>query len=396
MKIRYMLLHAYGMGGTIRTVINQANAMAAAGHDVEIVSVVRRRDAPQFPVDPRVEIVALTDQRDGVRADSTARRIWRRVRGKIVPYGEAAASYFTERVEGAVIGYVSALQDGILVTTRPALNLISARRTPASVVRIAQEHMNLATHRDSVRREIARHYGKLDAVAVLTGTDRRDYQALLPGTPVVRIPNAVHTLDQVPSRQENRLVIAAGRLVPQKGFDLLIPAFKQVVRRHPDWRLRIYGTGPKKAELRALIKEHRLGDNVTLMGRSGRLDEELAQAALYVLSSRSEGLPMVMIEAMSHALPVVAFDCPTGPRDVITDGVDGLLVPAQDADALAAAVNRLVADRELRLRMGAAALRTARDYAPEAVTPMWERLFAELLRAAPPTAPPTAPRAPES
>jgi glycosyltransferase involved in cell wall biosynthesis len=319
-----------------------------------------------------------------VLPDSPARKVWRRVRGKIVPYGEFAAAYFTERVERAVIDYVSGLEDGILVTTRPALNLISARRTPKSVVRIAQEHMNLATHPDSVRREIARHYGRLDAVAVLTPTDRKDYQALLPGIPVVRIPNAIHTLDQKPSTQDSRLVIAAGRLVSQKGFDLLIPAFGQVVHRHPDWRLRIYGTGPKKAKLRALIKEHRLDDNITLMGRSNRLDEELARSSLYVLSSRFEGLPMVMIEAMSHALPVVAFDCPTGPHDVITDEVDGLLVPPRDGDALASAINRLIADRELRLRMGLAAVRTARDYAPDTVTPMWEKLFAELLRADPP------------
>jgi glycosyltransferase involved in cell wall biosynthesis len=388
MKIRYILLHAYGMGGTIRTVINQANAMVAAGHDVEIVSAVRRRDKPQFPVDPRVEITTLTDQRDGVRPDSPARKVWRRVRGKIVPYGEFAAAYFTERVERAVIDYVSGLQDGILVTTRPALNLISARRTPRSVVRIAQEHMNLATHPDSVRREIARHYGRLDAVAVLTATDRKDYQALLPGTPVVRIPNAIHTLDQKASTQDSRTVIAAGRLVPQKGFDMLIPAFAQVVQHHPDWRLRIYGTGPRKTALRTLIKEHRLDDNVTLMGRSNRLDEELARSSLYVLSSRFEGLPMVMIEAMSHALPVVAFDCPTGPRDVITAEVDGLLVPPQDVDALASAVSRLIADRELRQRMGQAAVRTARDYSPDAVTPMWEKLFAELLRADPPASEP--------
>ncbi|MEV6865655.1 glycosyltransferase family 4 protein [Streptosporangium subroseum] len=383
MKIRYMLLHAYGMGGTIRTVVNQANAMAAAGHDVEIISVVRRRNEPQFPIDPRVEITALTDQRDGVRPDSPARKVWRRVRGKMVPQGEFAASYFTERVERAVIDYVSGLDDGILVTTRPALNLISARRTPTCVVRIAQEHINLATHPEPVRKEIVRHYGRLDAVAVLTATDRKDYQALLPATPVVRIPNAIHTLDQKPSTQDSRLVIAAGRLVSQKGFDLLIPAFAQVVDRHPDWRLRIYGTGPKKAKLKTLIIKHRLGDNITLMGRSNRLDEELARSSLYVLSSRFEGLPMVMIEAMSHALPVVAFDCPTGPADVLTSEVDGLLVPPRDVDALAAALIRLIGDRELRQRMGAAAARTAQDYTPETVTPLWEKLFGELLEGAP-------------
>lgn len=378
-RIRYLLLHAYGMGGTIRTVINQANAMAAAGHEVEIVSVVRRRERPQFAIDPRVRLLTLSDQRGGRPVDSLGRRVWRWMRGRIVPAGEFAASYFTERVERAVIDYVSALTDGVLVTTRPALNLISARRAPASVVKVGQEHMNLATHSEAVRSEIGRHYGKLDAVVVLTETDRREYQALLPAARVERVPNAVGSVSRTFSKRDDRLVVAAGRLVGQKGFDLLIPAFRQVVDRHPDWRLRIYGTGKKKGKLRALLKEHGLGDNVTLMGRTDRLDEELAKASFYVLSSRFEGLPMVMIEAMAHGLPVVAFDCPTGPADVLTPGVDGLLVPPRDIGALAAAMLRLIEDRKLRQRMGDAAAVAAQDYTPEAVMPLWEKLFAELL-----------------
>ncbi|GGS73446.1 hypothetical protein GCM10010156_35380 [Planobispora rosea] len=383
MKIRYMLLHAYGMGGTIRTVINQAGAMTEAGHDVEIVSVVRRRDRPRFPLDPRVRLTALVDQREGAPPDSTIRRIRRLLRGRIVPRGEFAGGYFTEGVERAVIDYVSSLDDGILVTTRPALNLISARRTPASVVRVAQEHMNLATHPEPVRRQIARHYGKLDAVVVLTATDRRDYQELLPGTPVVRIPNAINTLDQPLSTHDNRRVVAAGRLVAQKGFDMLIPAFAQAVRDRPGWRLDIYGTGQKRNTLRELIDEHGMADVIALPGRSSKLGEELADASLYALSSRFEGLPMVMIEAMSHALPVVAFDCPTGPADVLTHEVDGLLVPPGDVEAFAAAMGRLMDDRALRTRMGAAALKTVREYAPDRVMPMWENLFAELLEGHP-------------
>jgi glycosyltransferase involved in cell wall biosynthesis len=354
MKIRYMLLHAYGMGGTIRTVINQANAMSAAGHQAELISV---------------------DQREGVRADSVGRRAWRVIRGRIVPPGEFKAGYFTERVERAVIDYVSGLKDGILVTTRPALNLISARRTPGSVARVAQDHMNLGTYPATVRDEIARHYPRFDTVVTLTKNDQAEYRKLLPGTSVAWIPNAVHTLGQTRSRQERPLVVAAGRLVAQKGFDMLIPAFKRVVERHPDWRLRIFGTGPKKAELGSLIKDHGLSDSVTLMGRTDRLDDELAKASIYVLSSRFEGLPMVMIEAMSHALPVVAFDCPTGPADVLTDGVDGLLVPPGDVGGLAAGLDSLIADRDLRVRMGAAAATTALRYSPEVVMPMWENLF---------------------
>ncbi|MGR6916853.1 glycosyltransferase family 4 protein [[Actinomadura] parvosata] len=378
MKIRYLMLHAYGMGGTIRTVVNQANAMAAAGHDVELVSLVRRREHPQFVLDPRITLTTLVDQRGGRQPDSIARKAWRRVRGKIVPRGEFAADYFTERVEWAAMEYVSGLRDGILVTTRPALNLISARRTPRTVIRVAQEHMNLSAYPDTIRREIARHYGRFDAITVLTRTNRLEYQRLLPGTPIVQIPNAVHKAEQEPSRQVNPVVIAAGRLVPQKGFDLLIHAFAQVVPEHPEWRLRIFGTGPRKGQLAGLVEQHGLGGHVSLPGRTDRLDRELTAASVYALSSRFEGLPMVMIEAMTHALPVVAFDCPTGPKDVLTDGVDGVLVPPRDVDALATALNRVIADRDLRVRMGRAARRTSRAYAPEHVMPLWEDLFAEL------------------
>ncbi|TMS00645.1 glycosyltransferase family 4 protein [Nonomuraea basaltis] len=378
MKIRYMLLHAYGMGGTIRTVINQANAMAQVGHEVEIVSVVRRRTKPQFTIDPRVRLSALVDQRDGVTSDSMARKMWRRARGKIVPYGEFAAEYFTERVEAAAIDYVSSLRDGTLVTTRPALNLISARRAGKGVLRVAQEHMNLAAYHPAVREQIARHYGGFDAIAVLTETSRAEYRALLNRTPIVRIPNAVHVEHRTHSDQSHPIVIAVGRLVPQKGFDMLIDAFAATAAQFPQWRLRIFGTGPSKDRLQQRIDEHGSGDRMRLMGRSDRIDEELAQASIYALSSRIEGLPLAMIEAMGHALAIVAFDCPTGPADLLTPGKNGLPVPPRDVEALAEALARLMTDRELRRRLGAAAAESAGEYTPERVMPLWEDLFAAL------------------
>jgi glycosyltransferase involved in cell wall biosynthesis len=383
-KIRYMLLHAYGMGGTIRTVVNQAHAMVAAGHEVEIVSVVRRRTKPQFAIDPRVRVSALVDQRDGVVPDSLARKVWRRARGKIVPYGEFAAEYFTERVEAAVMDYVSTLDDGILVTTRPALNLISARRASGKVVRVAQEHMNLAAYHQAVREQIARHYDRFDAIAVLTETSRAEYLELLgPGTPAVRIPNAVHMDHRKHSDHSNPVVIAAGRLVPQKGFDMLIPAFAGVADAHPEWTLRIFGTGPAQERLEERIDEHGMGGRIRLMGRSDRIHEEMAKASIYALSSRIEGLPMAMIEAMGHALPIAAFDCPTGPADVLTPGKDGLLVPPRDVDKLGEALGRLMGDPELRRRLGAAAAETAHAYTPEFVMPLWEELFTTLAAGRP-------------
>jgi glycosyltransferase involved in cell wall biosynthesis len=204
---------------------------------------------------------------------------------------------------------------------------------------------------------------------------------MLPGARIVRIPNAVHAARQRHTTYANHIAVAAGRLFWQKGFDLLIPAFKQIVADHPDWQLRIFGSGERRDELRALIEEHHLYNHVLLMGHTTKLDEELAKASFYVLSSRFEGLPMVMIEAMTHGLPVVSFDCPTGPAEVITHGKEGLLVPPEDVDALAEAMREIMAGEGLRADMGAAALLTSHSYAPERVHPQWERLFEELQTA---------------
>lgn len=378
MKIRYMLLHAYGMGGTIRTVVNQANAMAAAGHDVEIVSAVRRRTKPQFAIDPRVKVWALVDQRNAVETDSLARKVWRRARGKIVPAGEFAAGYFTERVERAVIDYVSPLSDGILVTTRPALNLIAARRATSGVIRVAQDHMNLGSYRKPVREQISRHYSRFDAVVVLTETSRAEYREALPGCPVIRIPNGIPMAGRVHSDHTAPVVIAVGRLVKQKGFDYLIKAFASIADERPEWELKVFGTGPSEEKLRERIEEAGLTGRFKLMGRTETIHDEMAAASIYALSSRIEGLPMAMIEAMGHALPVVAFDCPTGPADVLTHDVDGVLVPPRDPEALGVALSRLMGDIDTRRRLGAAAARTAQSYSPEVVMPLWEDLFTAL------------------
>ncbi|MFI1482381.1 glycosyltransferase family 4 protein [Streptomyces sp. NPDC020747] len=386
-KVRYLLLHAYGRGGTVRTVMNQANSLVRAGWQVELVSALRRRADLQFPLDPRVEVTTVVDLREEAHTPPSGVvgrwQDWRRGRlteqpARHVPCGEFGYRYFNRYVERRLIAYLSSLRDGVLVTTRPALNFLAAEHATGGVVRVAQEHMNHGTHKPDVRQRIRETYTRFDAVAVLTEPDREEYERLLPGTRVVRIPNAVHSLDQVPSDHRSKIAVAAGRLFPQKGFDLLIPAWARLVETYPDWQLRIYGSGEKKTELRELIEEHHLYNHVFLMGHTDRLDDELAKASFYVLSSRFEGLPMVMIEAMSHSLPVVSFDCPTGPSDVLTHGVDGLLVAPEDPDALADAMAKLMGDRALRADMGVAAVLTAASYGPDAVHPRWEALFREL------------------
>jgi len=372
--VHILLGHAYGMGGTIRTGLTLAGYLA--GHrPVEVVSVVRRRERPFFAFPAGISVRALDDRRG-------PRGLLDRLPSLLVHPEDYAYAWCSLRTDVALVRRLRSLPGGVLIATRPAFNLLAARLAPRGVVTIGQEHLHLESYRPRLAAAIRRDYRHLDAVAVLTSHEERTYRALLAGTGtrVARIPNAVAELSGPRARLDAELVVAAGRLNSQKGFDLLIAAFATVAARRPTWRLRIYGSGPEHDRLQAQIDRLRLAEHVSLEGRHPRLGEALAEASLFALSSRFEGFGMVLVEAMSKGLPVVSFDCPHGPADIISDGSDGLLVPAEDVDALAAALLALIEDPERRRRYGQAALRTSREYAIAAIGPRWDALLGELTR----------------
>jgi glycosyltransferase involved in cell wall biosynthesis len=388
-RIRYLLHNAYGGGGTIRSVVNQANALCDE-HDVEIASVYRTGDDPVFAIDPRVRLVPLTELREtGERRTdrpgqkSRLARKARRFRNPLPHRHDSRYRRWDPQVDLTIIRYFRSIPDGVLITTRPALNLLSAWFAPARLIRIGQDHMNLDHYKPELRGAIVRAYPRLDAVSVLTERDRDDYRAGLGkgGARVVRIPNGIPPWPLPPAALESKVLVAAGRLVRQKGFDLLIAAFATVAERHPDWQLRIFGWGAKRAKLAAQIAGLDLVDQVQLEGPTRRLDEELTAASGYVLSSRFEGLPMVLLEAATAGVPAVAFDCPTGPGEIIDHGRNGLLVPPQDVTALAAGMLRLIENPAERRALGTAARADSSRFAMATVRQDWERLFAELTTA---------------
>jgi glycosyltransferase involved in cell wall biosynthesis len=195
---------------------------------------------------------------------------------------------------------------------------------------------------------------------------------------VEQIPNGVPEPRLPPAALDAKVLVAAGRLLSQKGFDMLLDAFAPVSARHPDWQLWIFGSGPWRSRLAAQIDRLGLGGRAHLKGATSRLDEQFAAASMFVLSSRFEGLPMVLLEAMAAGLPPVAFDCPTGPGEVIGHGTSGLLVPPADTAALAAAICALIEDPARRQAMGVAARERSRAYSMPAVTRQWEQLFTDL------------------
>ena len=387
MRVRYLLLNAYGRGGTIRTTLSMASALAARGHDVEVASLLRPRRVPLFPVDPRVRIVDLLGRRPrrAYPGTPTGAVRWasavalRRTHSRLAHPQDARCTGLTRAHDLWLRQYVAAQHDAVVVATRLTLNVALARLRGDRQVALAQEHNHLARN-PQVRADYVRHYPALDALTVLTDGDARAYRSLLDDTcPVVVVPNALtHGTPMRRAALLQPVAAAAGSLVHRKGFDLLVDAWRPVARAHPEWRLRIYGTGESAGDLTARIDRAGLTGTVTLEGFEPDLARRLDEASLFVLPSRREGMPMVLIEAMAAGLPVVAFDCPTGPAELLEGGRAGVLVPAGDTAALSDGILRVVSDEHERRRLADAAAVRARDFDPEETAARWESLFAEL------------------
>ncbi|TDD82376.1 glycosyltransferase family 4 protein [Actinomadura rubrisoli] len=385
MRITFMLLDAFTIDGTVRSTFTLAGELARR-HDVEIISVLREADEPALALSGRVRLRSLVDLRTEGRSrwpvGTRAARL-KDAPSTLVHPQERCYDHFSAWTDDRITRALRRLRSDVLVTTRAGLNLAAAQLAPRRTVTIGQEHLQLGMHRPGILSEIEHWYPRLDAVTTLTAADREDYRRLLPdgSCPVYAIGNGLPDRLFPLSRQENRVIVAAGRLVWLKGYDLLIDAFVEVAEKHPEWRLRIYGKGPRLDALRERVTRLGLFNNVLLMDATGDMEGEMAKASILALPSRSEGFGMTIVEAFACGLPVVAFDCRRGPREIITDGHDGLLVPPEDTAALAEALIRLIDDEELRRRMAGNARTTARAHRVGEVATHWERMLTELRSA---------------
>lgn len=379
-------MNAFAVGGTIRTTLTTAGELAKR-HDVEVVSIYRKRTDPALSVPPGVRLVALTDlrkethERLAEQSGPGARcRRWAAAQpSRVMTPHDFRYPTFNLLTDVNLLRYLASVRDGVLIGTRPAINLAIAQLVAPSVVRVGQDHLNLDSYIPALRAQIRAAYPRLDVVSALTEGDAEAYRALLGGrTRVECMPNGVSAGERSLAPLDAKVVVAAGRITRQKGFDRLLPAWEEVAHRHPDWELRIFGSGKAQKRLRRQAERLGIGDSARLMGFTSRLQDEFAKASIYVMSSRREGFPMVLLEAMGAGLPAVSFDCPTGPRDIIRHGVDGYVVPDGDRSALASALSDLMSDADRRKAFGAAAVEGAARYDLTEIAGRWEALLGDV------------------
>ncbi|MDF5758006.1 glycosyltransferase family 4 protein [Spongiactinospora sp. TRM90649] len=378
--IHILLLHANGMGGTIRTVLNLAGELAK-NHNVEIVSVIREQEHPFFPIPEGVSVTYLDDRLDGRRGGPLRRLLVGRP-SRLIPKEEAAHHRFTAWTDLALVRYLRSRTTGVVIATRPGLNLITARFAPPGVITIGQEHVGLTSHADPIQTLLKRRYPRLDALVTLTKADLANYRATLRRRPrrLTRIPNALPPLSGGPSALTGKTVVAVGRLTRVKGFHKLLAAWEQVTAAHPDWTLRIYGAGSQEENLAQDIQDRGLTGSAFLMGAVADVGPALQEASVFAMTSRHEGFSLTLLEAMSKGLAIVSFDSPHGPREMLTNGHDALLVKPRNPETMAERLCQVIENDELRRSLGRTALSTVRQYDPSVIGERWESLLEELLR----------------
>jgi glycosyltransferase involved in cell wall biosynthesis len=192
------------------------------------------------------------------------------------------------------------------------------------------------------------------------------------------IPNSISFTPIQSAKLENKTILSIGRLDYLKGYDLLIEVFERYCRSNKDWKLRIIGDGPLREQITKIIIEKGLTNRISLITMSNTIMEEYLNASIYVMTSRSEGLPMVLLEAQAFGLPIVAFDCETGPSEIIQNGISGYLIANYDIDEMKEKLIELSNNPLKRIEFGKNALENIKRFHPEEIFYKWEMVFREL------------------
>lgn len=376
MKLIYCTHSTYNPGGMERVLLNKVTYLSQLlGWEVAVVTTDQHQRPPFYPFPEKVRMTDL-----GINySEDNEKGAWKKITGYLRKRKEhkrkLTALLLKEKPDIVVSLYPSEssfipdIKDG----SRKVLELHYCK-----FFRLQYGRKGLLGWIDKLRtRQDEQIVRRFDKFVVLTNEDR-GYWGDLPNIEV--IPNAAMHVSDAYSDVMNKRVIAVGRLDYQKGFDRLIQAWELVQHtgKFTDWKLDIFGQGEWREMLQQMIDKAELQNTVCLNRPTKQIGEEYVKSDMLVMSSNYEGFPMVMIEAMACGLPVVSFDYKCGPKDIIQTGINGLLVPNGDIQALADAMMKVMEDEAYRKMLSLNARKVVDTYSEQAVMSQWIRLFTSI------------------
>lgn len=375
MKIVYCIAATHNSGGMERVLANKANYLVRSSMDVHIVTTDQQRRASFFALDARIHCHDL-----GINyVDNNGVPLLRKLlsyRKKQIQHRDKLTALLNSLRADIVISMfdheVSFLYD-IADGSKKILEIHFSRFKRLQYGRTGIWAL-VNKWRSGKDADYARKYARF---VVLTEEDKGYWGDF---DNIMVIPNA-NSFNPVQTADLSRKrVIAVGRYDYQKGFDELIQAWSLVAQENKDWSLHIFGDGPLKADLQRLIAQLDMQDQVFLKAPVKNIEAEYVNSAMLAMTSRYEGLPMALLEAQACGLPLLAYACKCGPRDIIRDGENGFLLEEGDRHALAQRLQQLMDDTALRKAMGRAALLRSALYSEQVVMQTWMQLFNETLQ----------------
>ncbi len=357
-----LVVSTLGPGGAERVVSRMANFWAAAGRDVGVLTL-NGREPDHYEIDTRAERLHVDIMWPSANPLQSLLSTWKRarlVRRAVNEFGADVVISFIDRTNVLVL-----------------LSLLFASVPVIVSERIDPRHYDIGRMRTMLRRLL---YPRSSAVVVQTESVAEWAQRFVPRANVAVIPNPLDALPPAaPMAGRDDVVIAVGRLSRQKGFDVLIRAFAASGLPARGWRLLILGQGEEHAALTAIIDAEGLQQQVELVGVVPEPWAWLNRARIFALPSRFEGFPNALLEAMALGCASIATDCPSGPRDIIEHGQNGLLVPVEDITALASALEQLAFDPAAAETMAASAPEVRERFAADRVMQQWDQLITAKL-----------------
>jgi glycosyltransferase involved in cell wall biosynthesis len=380
-RIVYCIPSLNHSGGMERVLTTKANYLAdKLEYDVHVAITDNANTSPYFALSPKVKVWQLNVNIDGLWEYPVCKRLWlyqvRMVRYK----KKLAALLYLIRPDITIsllrreINFLTSINDGSRKVGEIHFGHYRYREAHFSFLpTVANRALSVVW-----MRQLTGKLKELDRFVVLTHEDAGNWKGLH-NIQVISNPLTIQPRKLADVASKN--VIAVGRYTYQKGFDMLIEAWKQVNESHPDWTLNIYGGGNRE-NYQQIVDTCHLSNSIVLNGSVGNIQEKYTESSIFVLSSRFEGLPLALMEAMASGLPAVAFACPCGPKEIITHQQDGLLCAPGNIHELAQDICCLIENESLRKTMGEKAVSAIQHYNIDAIMHQWDVLFHHLSSSA--------------